>query len=424
MVFAHANGVFLELMKTYSELSKKELIVLLERSEQASEALKRDMSRALVGSTQMYIAALQKVLDVVDEPVYIVDLDNHVILFANKKTEQLFGSVVGMRCWENLQAGQLGVCDFCTNPLLLDNNNQPTGVHKSVYKNELTNSWYQCSDQAFLWFDGSMVAIKASIDVSELKKVTSRLDSSLKENKAMTQGLVLFVEKERRKLSHDLHDEMGQVATAIRLNASFLASSDEPNSPQYLAATADIEQLATRLLSTVRGVSNRLNPRSLIELLSVRDMLQGLFDEWSNRNAQVCSKIFFEVEEGFDLDIELKETLYRIFQETLTNISKHANASQVEVSYRLQKIKATGSMFDRGGIDGKEYTHLIELEIADNGVGFTNQSEESGLGLKYMAERVRVYGGCLYSEPCERMGGVKILARFPYIKEEVDTNHG
>jgi len=402
-------------MKKYSELSKKELIALLQKSEQANDALTSCEGSALVQSTQMYISVLQKVLDVVDEPVYIVNLENHIILFANKKTEQLFGRVVGMRCWDKLQMGQQGVCVFCTNPLLLDENQQVTGVHRSIYKNELTNRWYQCSDQAFQWFDGSMVAIKTSVDVSELKKATNRLDVSLKEKRAMIDDLVLLVERERRKLSYDLHDEMGQVATAIKLNASFLASSDNTQSAQYLAATEDIEQLATRLLGTVRGVSNRLNPRGLIELLSASDMLQGLFDEWSNRNSQISSKTFFEVSTELELSLDLKETLYRICQEALTNISKHAKASHVEVAYRLHEKSAADSM--PVGDEGVEYTHLIELEISDNGVGFIEQAQEVGLGLKYMAERVRLYGGFIYREPCEKLGGIRVLARFPYLKE-------
>jgi len=415
MFLTRVNNIFLELMRAYSELSKKEPIVLLQKSEQADDALTPDKDSDLVPSTQMYISVLQKVLDVVDEPVYIVNLDNNIILFANKKTEQLFGRVVGMRCWEKLQVGQRGVCNFCTNSLLLDENHQATGVHKTIQKNELTNRWFQCSDQVFQWFDGSMVAIRTSVDISELTKTKSHLDISLKEKRTMTEDLVLLIERERRKLSYDLHDEMGQVATAIKLNASFLANSDDTQSAQYLAATADIEQLASHLLSTVKGVSNKLNPRDLIELLSVPDMLKNLFDEWLNRNRQVSSKTLFDADTEFELSIGLKETLYRICQEALTNISKHAKASRVEISYRLHEKNGADLM--PLGYEGIEYTHLIELEISDNGVGFIEQTQEVGLGLKYMAERVRLYGGFIYREPCEKLGGIRVFARFPYLDE-------
>jgi len=398
-------------MKDCSELSKKEQSALFQKNERANDALTPRKGSAIVQSTQMHISALQKVLDIVDEPVYIVNLENHIILFANKKTEQLFGHVVGMRCWEKLQVGQRGVCNFCTNPLLLDENHQTTGAHKTLQKNELTNRWYQCNDQAFQWFDGLMVAIKTSVDVSELNKVTSRLDAALEEKKAMMEDLVLLVERERRKLSYDLHDEMGQIATAIKLNASFLANCNDTQSEQYLAATADIEQLASHLLSTVKGVSNNLNPRDLIGSLSVPDMLQNQFDEWLNRNKQMSSKASLDADTGLELPIGLKETLYRICQEALTNISKHAKANRVEISYRLHEKDVADLM--PAGDEGIEYTHLIELEISDNGVGYIEAAQEDGLGLKYMAERVRLYGGLIHRGPCERMGGVRVLTRFP-----------
>jgi len=114
------------------------------------------------------------------------------------------------------------------------------------------------------------------------------------------------------------------------------------------------------------------------------------------------------------LSIGLKETLYRICQEALTNISKHAKASRVEISYRLHEKNGADLM--PVGYEGIEYKHLIELEISDNGVGFIEPTQENGLGLKYMAERVRLYGGFICREPYEGMGGIRVLMPFPYIK--------
>lgn len=384
---------------------------MLERYELASQMSVNPNEPSLLASLSS-VSLLQTVLDTVDEPIYIVNLASQVIVFANKKTEQLFGPVVGQRCWDKMQKKQSGVCEFCTNSFLLDANNNATGVYKSLYKNKLTNSWYQCSDQAFMWLDGEMVAIKTAVDVSDLKKTTATLDTLLKKNKTMTQELVLLVERERRKLSHNLHDEVGQIATAIKLNASFLAASKNARSIQHQAASDDIEQLATRLLTTVRGVSNRLNPREFIELLSVPDMLQGLFDEWGSRNLNICSNICFTGVTDIDIDADLKETLYRLGQESLTNVSKHAQARRVEVSYRVVK----DSVDDMSGGYG------IELQISDDGVGLSRQSQNNSLGLKYMAERVGLHGGYLSIEPCSNLAGVKILARFPYSAKEDRKN--
>jgi len=391
------------LMTMYSELSKKELIALLERYDANSPSPVNDVTGMLASCSPLSL--LQTVLDTVDEPIYIVNLSSHIIVLANKKTEQLFGPVVGHRCWEKLQNGQMSVCGFCTNSLLLDSNNHATGVHQSLYENTLTNKWYQCSDQAFKWLDGEMVAIKTSVDVNNLKEATAALDTLLKKNKSITQELVLLIESERRKLSRDLHDEVGQIATAIKLNASFLAASQNTTSSQHLAASTDIEQLATRLLKTVSGVSKRLNPRDYIALLNVPDMLQALFDDWANRNPNINSNITFTTAVDINIATDLKETLYRLCQEALTNISKHAQASQVEVFYQLSK----------DGTEDRSDAYLIELQISDNGVGLSTSSHRNSLGLKYMGERVELHGGRLSIERCAHLGGAKVFASFLYL---------
>jgi len=402
-------------MNNYSELSKKELVSLVEEYEANHTRLITANVGSSMRSEAFALNLLQLVLDTFDEMVYIVDLTSSIIILANKKTEELFGSVVGVRCWEKLQKGRTGVCDFCTNPKLLNSYKQPIGVCKTTLRSNVTNSWYQCSDQAFEWLDGSMVAIKTAVDVSELKDTTAKLDQQLKKNKLAMQEIVLLVEKERRQLSHDLHDEMGQIATAINLNAGYLKNSQSIESSLHLAAIEDIEQLATGMLYTIRGASNRLNPRTYIQLLTVPDMLQGLFDEWSSRNPKVHGEIYFKVANTFDLNIELKETLYRLCQEALTNISKHANASRVEITYRLSEKLEVGGV---GVMDDKflniDYNHLVELEILDNGIGFLEQYNKDSLGLKYMSERVQLHDGILYVEACAMLGGVKILAQFPY----------
>jgi len=93
-------------------------------------------------------ALAHEILDTVDEAIYIVDLVTYEVIFSNRVHKELFGETVGKPCWEKLQIGQTGPCGFCTNSHLLDEKNEPTGVHRSLYKNTLTNCWYQCCDQA------------------------------------------------------------------------------------------------------------------------------------------------------------------------------------------------------------------------------------------------------------------------------------
>ena len=356
------------------------------------------------------IDLLRTVLDTIDEPIYIVEIATSIIMLANKKTKQLFGSVEGKCCWEKLQKQQPTVCNFCTNPSLLNEHLLPNGVHKNIYKNKLVNTWYQCNDQALEWIDGTMVAIKTAVDIGQLIDLTEELDSLLTKNKIAKQEFVSLIEKERRQLSHDLHDEMGQIATAIKLNAGYLSGDHDTKSDQHHAAITDIEELSASMLGIIRNVSNRLNPRNFIGVLSIPDMLQALFYDWTSRNIQLKGNIYFEGRYDVDVNIDLKQTLYRICQEALTNITKHAKATQVDVNYRIYRKDTTNLV----KFHEPPHTHIIELDIQDNGVGFNKQINEPSLGLKFMSERIQLHNGLLLTGFSDKLNGAKLLVQFPY----------
>jgi len=395
-------------MAIYSKLSKSELITII-------EGYDRDHKKHLTEindtpSRKFALGLLQTVLDTIDEPVFIVEIATSIIILANKKTTQLFGPVIGKRCWEKLQKKKTSACTFCTNPSLLDQHKHANGVHKSTYRNNLIDTWYQCNDQALEWIDGTMVAIKTAVDIGQLIDLTEELDSLLTKNKIAKQEFVSLIEKERRQLSHDLHDEMGQIATAIKLNAGYLSGDHNTQSDQHHAAIADIEELSTSMLDIIRGVSNRLNPRNFIGVLSIPDMLQALFDDWISRNIQLKGFITFEGRSDIDVDIDLKQTLYRICQEALTNITKHAKATQVDVNYRIYKKDTTNLV----KFHETPHTHIIELDIQDNGVGFNKQINEPSLGLKFMSERIELHNGLLLTGFSDKLNGAKLLVQFPY----------
>jgi len=395
-------------MTIYSKLSKSELITIIEGYEKAHREYPIEIKDT--SPRKFAIELLQTVLDTIDEPIYIVEIATSIIILANKKTRQLFGSVEGERCWEKLQKQQSTICHFCTNPSLLNEHKRANGVHKSTYKNNLIGTWYQCNDQALEWIDGTMVAIKTSVDVGQLKSLTEELNTLLNKNKTAKQEFVSLIEKERRQLSHDLHDEMGQIATAINLNAGYLSGDHDTQSDQHHAAITDIEELSASMLGIIRNVSNRLNPRNFNGVLSIPNILQALFDDWVSRNIQLKGRITFEGRSDIDVDIDLKQTLYRICQEALTNITKHAKATQVDISYRIYK-KDTANLI---AFNGSLHTHIIELDIQDNGVGFNKQTNEPGLGLKYMSERIQLHNGLLLTDFSDKLNGAKLLVQFPY----------
>jgi len=362
-----------------------------------------------------HLNLLQLVFDTIDEAIYMVDLESNKIIFGNKKVETLFGPAIGNYCWETLQKGQSGPCSFCTNPYLLDKNGQPTGVHQSTYQNGATEQWLQCSDQAFVWNDGRMVAIKTSVDVSKLKESALSMSLLLEQNKNLAQKIVSSIDDERLLLSQDLHDEIGQIGTAIKLNADFLLVEAESLdcSEEQLNAVKDIINLSEKFLTATQNISTHLNPRSMILHLTVREVLHSLFAEWLNRNRKTKATIVFDFNFSLNMDISSKEVLYRVLQEALTNISRHSKANEVSVVCSISTTR-TKELEDSSDETNENLTkeNIFVLTIGDNGVGFTSDFNDSCLGLVYMRSRVTSLGGQL-QKGISPLGGAQIKVQLP-----------
>jgi len=117
----------------------------------------------------------ETILNSIDAVVYVADMRTYELLFLNSYGRKHYGDPAGMKCWQLLQAGQSGPCDFCTNPLLLDADGQPTGVHVWEIRNTRSGRWYECRDQARYWEDGRLVRIEIATDITERKRIEDDL---------------------------------------------------------------------------------------------------------------------------------------------------------------------------------------------------------------------------------------------------------
>jgi signal transduction histidine kinase len=181
-------------------------------------------------------------------------------------------------------------------------------------------------------------------------------------------------EEERRTISRELHDEVGQKLTAMRMELGVLERLRTAGHHEFSASLAQVKELAEQSLRMIRDIATGLRP-SVLDDLGLGAALQKQAREFAKRTGIPVS---VSIEGGFGgLGDRERTYVYRIVQEALTNCAKHARARHISIS-----------LFDHG--------EQIELTVADDGIGFDRAKvAHSGLGLVGIEERVRELGGVL-----------------------------
>ena len=235
----------------------------------------------------------------------------------------------------------------------------------------------------------------ARAEVRRRNEAQGRLSESLAEQRRLAQRYVLLQEAERKALARELHDELGQYLNAIKIDAVAIRDNATDNDARATTAGAIIAN-ADHVYRAVSGLIRRLRPVGLDEL-GLAAALEHIVDGARTRSPSTRFTL------AIDGDIErLGETcdvtIYRLVQEGLTNCTKHAAASAVEI--RL--LRAAGD--ERG--------EHITLTMTDDGAGADLTQPQHGLGLVGMRERVESLGGTLRVTTAPREG-FRFVAAFP-----------
>jgi signal transduction histidine kinase len=211
-------------------------------------------------------------------------------------------------------------------------------------------------------------------DVAVLQLLANQVAVAIENARLYTQAKKLAALQERQKLARELHDSVSQALYGIGLGTKTAISILE--SPQVgkedLAQPLDyILGLATSALAEMRALIFELRPESL-EVEGLLPALARRVDVLRSRND---IQVICRLDEEPELPVEAKEALYRVAQEALHNVGKHANASQVTISLA-------------------SHNGAVTLEIGDDGSGFELREHYPGhLGLQSMRERVEALGG-------------------------------
>ena len=205
----------------------------------------------------------------------------------------------------------------------------------------------------------------------------AKLELSIRQNHKLTHELISLQEQERKSLARDLHDEFGQCLTAINTDASIILKASEKKYPGLRDSALAISQLSRHLTDMVTGLLQQLRP-GLLEELGLQAALDELVTTWKSRHKEVkCEVSITPIHEVLE---EAKGiTLYRLTQECLTNITKHSNATAVDIQLFYKR---------------KSQQEGLQLIVKDNGQGF-KLNNTNGFGLPGMRERVEGLNGDL-----------------------------
>ncbi len=129
-------------------------------------------------STDLDVRSLEAILDNMDALVYVSDVETFELIYMNAYGRKVWGDPAGRKCWEVLQNGQGGPCEFCNTPDLLDCGGQPSGVEVWEFQNTVDGRWYQCRDQIIEWTDGRLVRLEIATDISDRKQMETELEEA------------------------------------------------------------------------------------------------------------------------------------------------------------------------------------------------------------------------------------------------------
>jgi two-component sensor histidine kinase/HAMP domain-containing protein len=323
----------------------KSLTIEIAERKQVEESLKFSNER------------LMEALDSIPADIYIADMNTFEILYMNKQMIESFGEdYTGQVCWKVFR-NNTEPCSFCTNPSLLDKNNQPTGIKTWEDKNIINGNYYLNYDRAIRWIDRRFVHIQIALNITERKQAEDQIKTNL---------------KEKEILLHEIHH---RVKNNMQIIASLLKM--QLNSKDKKDVDAILKENMGRVYS-MAAIHESLHQSEKLSEIDFKPYLQKLTQMLSQTYSVDPGKISFQIDTPvLTLAIDKANPLGLVLNELISNSLKYAFPDDQKGSINIKS-----RLLDADN---------IEIIVSDDGIGIPNGfdwKEGDSLGLKLVQNLV------------------------------------
>jgi len=252
--------------------------------------------------------------------------------------------------------------------------------------------------QLYIFLAATLIAIVLTslYLIHSNRRIFARLAELSEQRSDLAQKLISAQESTLRHISRELHDEFGQVLTAI---GSMLgrAGQHAPEGSPLRVDLKEVQEIAQSTLNNIRTLSQALHP-VLLEEAGLESTLDWYIPTVGRQTGLALH--YEKTGRSFPVEMSAGVHIYRVLQEALNNVNRHSGASDAWIWLRFSP-------------------DLLELEVEDHGAGFVPETMQRGIGLVAMRERAELIGGTLTISP-RPQGGTKVRLQIPRIK--VDAN--
>ncbi len=308
--------------------------------------------------------------DAINDAVMLLDQTGKIKRCNNSMVKMIgkpFSEIVDRPCWEVVHYSSKPPKE-CHLESLKKSRRRETEVFKKG------NRWLNATVDPMLDNDGHLLgAVHILSDITERMRVEEELQSSREELRNLSLYLESVREQERTNIAREIHDELAQSLTALKMDLAWLDNKLPRDQTPLVEKMHSMSELIDSIIQTVKRISAALRP-GILDDLGLVAAIEWQAEEFQNRTGIKCR--FAVNPDDLTVDQDRSTALFRIFQETLTNIARHAGASLVSVDLL------------------KEAESLM-LRVIDNGTGITEEQihDSKSFGLIGMRERVHPWGG-------------------------------